>query len=358
MLTFNRDRNDNFISYSEGIEMISRSTSVPIYGSWDFYLGKGIIGGRITSGYLQGRAAAEMALKALNGTRAGDMAVLRKSPARYMFDYKYLEHNKVDMSALPDDAVIINRPQALYEKYKDQLISITFLSLTIALILLWKYIRQKSIIRAKQAVASELERSVRERTKSLEIANGKLERLSNVDGLTQLFNRRYFDKVLNREIKRLAGSSSYLSLIICDIDQFKQYNDAYGHLAGDDCIRAIASVMQQCSRRVSDIVARYGGEEFCVILPTTGPDAALALAESIRQGVESRAIPHCASTVADRVSISLGVTSIMPNEDTTIADIIMPADKALYESKKAGRNRSTLKIAECESATRTPGLPA
>ncbi|MBV1789817.1 GGDEF domain-containing protein [Marinobacterium sp. D7] len=99
------------------------------------------------------------------------------------------------------------------------------------------------------------------------MANRKLKRLSNVDELTRLFNRRYFDEVLIREIKRLKGSSFYFSLILCDIDQFKQYKGAYGHWVGDDCIRSIASVMQRCCRRASDIVARYGGEEFCVVSP-------------------------------------------------------------------------------------------
>lgn len=342
LLTFNRDRNNNFVSYAEGVELISESAQVPIYGAWDFYLGKGIVGGRILSGYLQGKKAAELALKILNGNQASDLRLINESPTRYMFDYVSLKKYGIDLSLLPADGKIINMPATAYEKFKPLMIGITVASFCIAFFLLFKFKRQQSLLQAEHAQAIELEKKVYERTKELEIANQELERLSNMDGLTQLYNRRYFDENLEVEIRRLQRLSAPVSLLICDIDYFKRFNDSYGHLAGDDCIRlVVASIQTHCSR-ISDIAARFGGEEFAVILPHTKAKGAMTIAEHIRRDVELKAIPHETSLIKDIVTISIGVASIIPDEHTLPSTIISMADKALYESKNGGRNRVTL----------------
>ena len=344
ILTFNRDRKNNFISYTEGIEMISRSTNVPIYGSWDFYLGKGIVGGRITSGLLQGMEAGKVTVKVLQGYSIKEMKVLRESPSQYMFDYKSLQKYAINTSLLPKGkgVRIINAPPTAYERYKSLLIGITGTSLSIMLLLLWKYMRQRSILKEKEALAIQLEKMVQERTRELEESNRELQRLSDLDGLTQIHNRRYFDEMLSKEINRLQRTSSPISLLLCDIDYFKKYNDTYGHVAGDDCIKKVAKTLQQKCKRISDVVARYGGEEFGVILPNTPPEKAVEIAESIRKGIESRNITHEASDIKNIVSLSIGVASIIPDADTTSSSLILMSDKALYESKNSGRDRITL----------------
>lgn len=342
ILTFNRDKNNNFISYTEGIEMISRSTNVPIYGAWDFYLGKGIVGGRITSGNLQGVAAAKICVKVLQAKQIKDIKVLRESPAQYMFDYKYLLRYGIKTSLLPQGSHIINAPPTPYEKYKSLLIGMTGISLSVILLLLWQYMRQRSILEKKEAIAIQLETMVQERTRELEKTNKELQRLSNLDGLTQIHNRHYFDKKLSQELNRMQRTSSPISLLICDIDYFKKYNDTYGHVAGDDCIKIVAKTIQQNCKRISDVTARYGGEEFGVILPNTSPEQAVKIADSILKEIELRDITHEASEIKKIISLSIGVASIIPDGHTTPSSLIQMSDKALYESKSNGRDRVTL----------------
>ncbi len=342
LLTFNQDSDGNFISYAEGIEMLSRNTKSPIYGSWDFYLGKGIIGGRITSGYLQGEEAAKMAVKVLQGYDISSMKVFRESPTQYIFDYQILQNYGIDSSQLPDGHRIINTPPSGYERYRSLLIGLTSASIFIALFLLFKYTGQKAVLEERKALAIELEQKVHKRTKELEQANLRLRQLSNIDGLTQLHNRRYFDNVLNKVINRSQRTSSPISLLLLDIDYFKKYNDSYGHLAGDDCIKIVATIIQQHCMRVTDVAARYGGEEFAVILPDTQENAAWNIAESIRKGIESSGITHKTSEMKNIVSISIGIACIIPDKNSTPSQLISIADKALYKSKTSGRDRITI----------------
>jgi len=159
------------------------------------------------------------------------------------------------------------------------------------------------------------------------------------DGLTKIFNRRHFDEALNTEFYRLKRSGAPLSLIMLDVDHFKNFNDRYGHPAGDDCLVHVASAVRSVAGRAHDIVARYGGEEFAVILPDTGRLNAEALAERIRKAVEDLAIPHLASDTAEFVTASLGVVTVLPAEIAAPEKIILLADEALYRAKQRGRNR-------------------
>ena len=166
-----------------------------------------------------------------------------------------------------------------------------------------------------------------------------LQDLSRRDGLTGLANRRHFDECLEREWKRALREKAPLSIIMCDIDFFKDFNDTYGHQSGDDCLRAVARVLEQDLRRPLDVAARYGGEEFVVVVPGTPLPGALAVAESIRSGIEALAIPHASSSAAPVVTISLGVASVVPAPDGAAAEILSAADQALYRAKGEGRNR-------------------
>ncbi|HEY9695598.1 MAG TPA: diguanylate cyclase [Oculatellaceae cyanobacterium] len=173
----------------------------------------------------------------------------------------------------------------------------------------------------------------------LESANIELQRLANLDGLTQLANRRYFDEYLNSEWKRLAREEAPLSLILCDIDFFKTYNDTYGHLAGDKCLIEVANAIRNATKRPADLVARYGGEEFAVILPNTDASGAMHLAELIRKLVKKLKISYLNSSETLGVTLSLGVASTIPNHQSEPVGLIRDADIALYQAKESGRDR-------------------
>lgn len=174
----------------------------------------------------------------------------------------------------------------------------------------------------------------------LQSAHERLEEQNRLDALTGLSNRGHLDETLELEWKRAERQAdSSLSLILCDIDYFKKYNDTYGHLKGDDCLRQIAQAIKNSFTRKVDLVARYGGEEFMVILPNTTTDSATRQAEKMRQNIWELAIEHKSSEVADRVSISIGVYTILQTQGKTLNESIGFADKALYQAKDSGRNQ-------------------
>ncbi|MFP5274033.1 diguanylate cyclase [Coleofasciculus sp.] len=171
-------------------------------------------------------------------------------------------------------------------------------------------------------------------------ANQKLKQLVTIDGLTGIANRRKFDQYIHREWKRLFREQLPLSLILGDIDFFKLYNDTYGHQAGDDCLRKVATKIRLIVKRPADLVARYGGEELAVILPNTDAQGAIHVAETIRQSVENLKIIHASSDISHYVTLSLGVSSLIPNPLVNIETLINQTDKALYRAKAGGRNQT------------------
>ncbi|MEM9806288.1 MAG: PleD family two-component system response regulator [Cyanobacteria bacterium P01_D01_bin.56] len=173
----------------------------------------------------------------------------------------------------------------------------------------------------------------------LNLANQQLQLLATVDGLTNVANRRFFDDKLDQEWKRLRREKSPLGLILLDIDCFKAYNDNYGHLGGDQCLRQVASAIKDAARRPADVVARYGGEEFAMILPNTDLDGVICVAETVQENLHLAAIPHATSLVGSTVSASIGLTAMIPNTSDSPQTLIDWADKALYDAKSSGRSR-------------------
>ncbi len=176
------------------------------------------------------------------------------------------------------------------------------------------------------------------RSRQLEESNAQLERLSNLDGLTGIPNRRFLESFLELETRRAAREGRWLALVMIDVDLFKNYNDRYGHLAGDVCLKSIARALQIVNRP-GDLVARYGGEEFVAVLGDCNLETARLIAERMRRNVRDLAIPHEASELAPVVTISLGIAASLPTPEDGPDSVLLEADRALYRAKEAGRDR-------------------
>jgi diguanylate cyclase (GGDEF)-like protein len=194
-------------------------------------------------------------------------------------------------------------------------------------------------LRRHKAREDELARLVEERTRELAAANETLRRLAVLDGLTGIANYRRFQEVLEEEWRRALRGASPLSVLMIDIDFFKDFNDAYGHQAGDDCLKKVAGVLTESVSRPGDLVSRYGGEEFAVMLAGANAEGAGRVAEKIKAAVFALALPHSGAPAWGRVTISVGVGSLVPSESTRAEELVATADRALYRAKRAGRNR-------------------
>lgn len=175
--------------------------------------------------------------------------------------------------------------------------------------------------------------------RQLAIANQKLQQLATTDGLTGIANRRQFDRVLMLEWRRLAREELPLSLMIFDIDFFKLYNEFYGHLGGDDCLRQVAGAIAIAAKRAGDLAARYGGEEFAVVLPNTSAQGANAVARKICDGIASLKLPHARSPIGPYITLSCGIATAIPSGEESRDTLIRSADSALYQAKTEGKNR-------------------
>jgi len=187
--------------------------------------------------------------------------------------------------------------------------------------------------------SEEQEERYRGISEQLTSANAELQRIARVDQLTGIANRRHLDDVMSYEIGRCQRSSQSLALLLLDVDYFKRYNDNYGHPKGDEVLEALGALLRQCVTRTNDLVARYGGEEFCAVLPNTGVDNAVMIAEKIMQAIQLAQIPHEYSSIAKHVTVSIGVYAAVPSVHDNSAHFYQQADIALYQAKGAGRNQ-------------------
>ena len=232
--------------------------------------------------------------------------------------------------------VALGRDEALTAWRRDARLFATvvlILLLAVAIIGQWLLVDMHRRSRAERQLLSARE--------ELLDANARLEILASQDALTGLANRRSFDQALEVEIRRAQRQGSDLSLMLLDIDMFKRYNDHYGHLAGDECLRSVADLLQRCMRRPGDLAARYGGEELAVILPNTSSEGAEAIALAFMANLQRSALPH-ENSPFQRITVSIGLASLSPatqDSATSALSLIDAADQALYRAKANGRNR-------------------
>jgi two-component system chemotaxis family response regulator WspR len=201
-------------------------------------------------------------------------------------------------------------------------------------------LRYHSLAYRSQIERDEAYRALRESQEQLLAANRELQRLTNVDGLTGVSSRRYFDEYIEAEWRRALRTRTPLSVLMIDVDHFKRYNDTYGHLAGDEVLKKVAEAIRDGCRRSTDLAARYGGEEFAAILPLTPASDLPLIAANLGRSVEALRLTHPASSGGPFVTISIGGATIVPQTSSTVSELIEAADKALYRAKRAGRNRA------------------
>lgn len=259
----------------------------------------------------------------------------------YQFSQTYPSIPLIILSGNTDEEIAL---EAMQEGAQDYLVKGRFTSSLLR--------RSIQYALERQGLLLELDaknRDLQALSEQLEAANRRLESLATIDGLTQVNNRRYFDETFLSEWNRLSREARPLSLIMCDVDHFKAFNDTYGHQAGDDCLREVAQAIAKVIKRPADCVARYGGEEFAIILPNTDLDGATQVAEAVCCAIKTLVIPHESSSASDIVSASLGVASHVPDENVAPSILIEAADRALYVAKQQGRDCVQTHQKDCSS---------
>jgi diguanylate cyclase (GGDEF)-like protein len=196
-------------------------------------------------------------------------------------------------------------------------------------------------INAMQRI-TDMRRRLVDLSRELADINVSLREQSTQDGLTGIPNRRSFDAAFEQEWHHATRNGKPLAVILGDVDHFKRYNDTYGHLRGDECLRSVAAALRSAARRKVDVVARYGGEEFAMLLPDTPPVSALLVAGRVLEAVRGLRLPHDSSSTSDHVTMSLGVCACVPHPDQQPEDLMKVADRALYDAKSKGRNQAVL----------------
>ena len=313
LMTFNRDQNNDTFSYQESIDLISQFTQNPIYSVWDFYLGRGIVGGMLTSGREQGRRAAYMGLEILSGKSPEEIPIVRNSEATPMFDGRYLKQFGISEKRLPDGCQIINRHSYFHDRYGMLFVigGVAFALLAVCTMVL--YLRMRSQKKVQK----------------------KLEIKANIDPLTQLLNRSAGMGALSDMVARCNRSKTKMVVCFVDIDRLKFVNDTFGHTEGDRYIRLVAGSINVSIRGDRDVSARIGGDEFLLLLYNQGLDGA----EMIVQRINSRLSEMSTSDEYPySVGASFGMAMYNASMPCSMDELIDRADAEMYRNKEARRS--------------------
>lgn len=310
LLTFNQDKDNNIFTYEESVDLIAEAAKVPIYGVWDFYVSRGIVGGRVTSGYSQGEAAAMLAKQTLDGKKPNDLPIITDSPNRYMFNYHLIKKYEINERHLPKDSIILHKPKSFYDEYPMVVCAIAGVILFLLMII------------------ASLYHLIMERRK----ATDSLKLFATVDHMTGVYNRREGLARLDDLIKAKCPT------VICfaDVNELKAVNDNFGHDEGDELIRTVAKTFETNLRKKTDLVCRVGGDEFLLIFP----DFKLEIAEKIWERIVANFEQHNkTSNKPYKVIVSHGFAEYDGKREITVDELIKEADSAMYQEKYSFRGQ-------------------
>ncbi len=328
----------SFIS-QDVAEEIGKTARVPVFGMRDLYIQHGFFGGRAVNAIATGQLAANL----IRGHLAGRLplsssGLTYQAISRDMVDWQQLLRWKVARKRLPDGVELVNRPLTLEQRYPAQILAAFVVAVIVVMLLALLMHRQRRADADQQQPFDDRHIWSASSAEELEAANLRLAMLSIVDDLTGLANRRRLDYLLAQECQRANRSGQPLSLIMVDVDHFKEFNDRYGHLAGDDCLKAVAGLLNGICQRPADLACRFGGEEFLVILPETAHQGALKRAQTLWHAIGARSIRHDASSTAAHVTCSIGVLTSSSPPARSPRELLALVDAQLYHAKKSGRN--------------------
>lgn len=296
-------------------------------GSWDFFLGKGIVGGVITSGYNQGVIAGKLALRVLAGEKANSIPFESNiGKDGIVLDFNQMQHFSLKDPETFSHVRYINKPDNFFIKYKTSI----FISIVFCCILIIMFLFKELKRREKERVAKELKILINH-----EIEMGVLQKEAQIDPLTGLLNRLTLENKFFDMLQRIKTGEKGFCLLMIDIDFFKNINDTYGHIFGDSVLKELAERFKRFFRK-SDFVFRYGGEEFVIILPDISIEEALYSTHKFRKFIFHNIFKIDEKEISITISIGL---SMSREEDMSIEDVVARADKALYVAKNGGRNR-------------------
>ncbi len=326
------------------LEEIIKEVNIPVFGVHYQFLGSGIVGGYVYDQALIGNQAAQSAIQMMKGIKLEDLVIESEQSHKYTVDWRALKHWDIAEDKLPLKSTIFYKEENIWHTYGKYVVFGGLIIVIETILMAGLITNHGKRMKAENALISlnsSLERLIGERTQELTAAKVNLEKLnkrldftSRVDTLTGLYNRRHIQECLDKEYENFTKNGQLFSIIIADIDNFKQINDLYGHDAGDMVLKELSNrVLEQ----INDygVAARWGGEEFLLLLPQLSPADAEKQAEAIRSAVEKDPFLYSESPLF--VTVTMGLATI--SEQETIRELIKRADKALYKGKTEGKNR-------------------
>ena len=331
LLAFHPDSPIYEAAAAEAARLITRWSPVPVYSSLEYYLGKGIVGGMMTSGFHQGEQAAHMALRVLSGESVREVPLVTQSPNFFMFDGRALRRFNLNTAQLPPDSSLIHPEPPFWERYALLFPGLATGMLLLTLLLFAVALRQKSRHRLLLEMNAALDGRVREKAAQLQLVHQRLKKQNLMDGVTGLPNRRHVYQRFSEEVKKAQRYNQALSIILFDIDWLKRINLEHGYALGDTILRDVGQAIKRGIREI-DLVGRYGGEEFLVVLPNTDIDCCRITAERIQTTVS--ALQWEQGQV--RLTVSAGLAQLNMHKP---ADLIKQVNDLLAETKSQGANR-------------------
>jgi diguanylate cyclase (GGDEF)-like protein len=342
MLAVHKDNTGEYFSFENELPILAKHSQVPIYGMWGaLMIGNGVIGGLMNNPYEHGRNAAKIALDVIAGTSINSIKIKEKALYQPIFDYQQLQKHSININNLPENSVVVGQPVSLYLQYKVLINSVIALLIFLAIVISVlinnirkRVVAQNKLIQFNVKLESMIEvrtQDLAQRNKELEAVSQRMEELAHTDALTGLSNRRAGTIEVNAYLQRSNIEFESFSVAILDLDHFKQINDTYGHLVGDEVLIIAGTTLKSMLRR-NDRVYRWGGEEFLILLPTTPMDAAIGVCQRFNHCIGQLEIED-----VRKITISIGVATF--NSGDTFDTLLQRADDALYAAKKNGRNQ-------------------